>query len=318
MRIVFLGTSELGIPALKALEADETHSIKVVTKPDRIAGRGRKRIPTPLKETALELGLEVNEPEDVNAPDFLQWVKENETDVLVVASFGEKLSDDLLDLPRFGGVNIHPSLLPRYRGASPVQYALLNGDEITGVSIFQIREKMDAGEILGQVREMVMPEDDYLSLHERLSEAAAPLMCDVLKAMEAGTLVPQTQDDSLAVKAPSIRKEQGRIDWSLPAEKIVCRVRAFSHWPGAFTFYVHKSRRVRLLILKAEADASNPDAPSSRPGELLAIGESIMVACGAGTKLYILSLQREGKKAMSVVEFLRGMPLAPGSIFESE
>ncbi|MFH2001289.1 MAG: methionyl-tRNA formyltransferase [Planctomycetota bacterium] len=318
MRIVFVGTSELGIPSLFALKAAGGYAIRVITKPDALGGRGCKVIFSPVKEAAMELDLHVEQPVDINASESLDRIRAFKPDLMVVASFWAKLSNELLSIPRLGGINIHPSLLPRFRGAAPIQHALLAGDPVTGVTIFQIRQKMDSGEILGQVDAPIQPDDDYLSLHDRLSDLAASLLLQVLIAMENGTAQPFPQDHASAVNAPKITKEQGRIRWDADAPTIERQVRALSLWPGAYTFYMNRSKEVRVILASVEVIKGDESPSSLIPGEVLDCPGRLVVACGGGSLLEIHRLKREGKKEMPAAEFLRGIRLDPGSVLGAQ
>jgi methionyl-tRNA formyltransferase len=312
MRIVFVGTSELGIPSLNALVEQGRHAVVVITKPDMVGGRGRKVIESPVKREAVRLGLEVRQPEKINADETIRWMKDQGTDVMVVASFWAKLSDTLLEAPRFGGINIHPSLLPRYRGAAPIQHALLNGDKITGVTIFRIRKRMDAGEILGQVEEPVSAEDNYLILHDRLAEKAAPLLLGVLDRIENGTIEPVLQDESGVVLAPKVAKEDGAIDWTRSAEEIEHQIQALTPWPGAYSFYPRGSKKIRLIVTRGSALEGHGE-----PGRIVDARKRILVGCGSGL-LNIVRLKREGKTEMAADAFLRGLQIEEGAFLMSE
>lgn len=314
MRILFVGTSELGIPALETLVDQGAHEILVLTKPDQKGGRGGKIISSPVKRAADRLRLPLELPQDINAPSTLEQVKAYAPDVMVVASYWAKLSEPLLEIPRLGGINIHPSLLPRYRGAAPVQHALLNGDPLTGVTIFQITRRMDAGDILGRVEEPVRPFDDCPTLHDRLAVAAAPLLLRVLDGLEKGTIFPEPQDEDLASRAPKLLRNDGSIDWRRSAEAIERKVRAFVPWPGAFTQYRHKTADLRIVILQSRISDEKVPPDRSAPGTIVASDQRILVACGSGL-LEILRLQREGKKDMPAEAFLRGTSLVCGSSF---
>lgn len=318
MRIVFVGTSELGIPSLIALKEAGCHTLLVMTKPDTVGGRGKKVIFTPIKKAALELGLEVEQPPDINAVEVQERLRAFKADIMVVASFWAKLSEALLSVPRLGGINIHPSLLPRFRGAAPIQHALLEGDEVTGVSLFQIRQKMDSGEILGQVEDAVRPDDDYLSLHDRLSAMAAPLLLEVLAALESGTARPLPQDPAKVVKAPKITKEQGLIRWDSDARAIARQVRGLSLWPGTYTYFMKRNKPIRLQIIAGSVLDDDEGKPFGSPGEVLDYPRRIVVACGNGSRFEVHRLKREGKKEMTADEFLRGMKLDPGCILGAQ
>jgi methionyl-tRNA formyltransferase len=316
MRIIFLGTSELGIPSLEALIRETDHEVRVFTKPDQTGGRGRKRLASPIKRRAQALGLNCAQPEDMNAPDVLEAVRDFDADVLVTASYWAKLSEPLLAIPRFGGVNIHPSLLPRFRGAAPIQHALLHGDSVTGVTIFRMSRKMDGGAILGQVSIPVAPDDTYLTLHDKLAREAAPLLLEVLKRLNEGKAAPVPQDESKVVPAPKLSKRDGLIPWDHSAKEIHQRVRAVTPWPGAYTFYALPSVQRRILIIETRVAEEESAFAAGAPGCIVSEAPRIVVACGKGY-LEILRLKREGKKEMSAEAFLRGMPLVKGQAFQS-
>lgn len=318
MRILFVGTSELGIPSLRALAAAGAHRVWVVTKPDRRAGRGRGLVFPPVKEAALGMGLPLEQPENINHPEFLARVREIAPRALVTAAYWAKLSPALLALAHHGGINIHPSLLPRFRGAAPIQYALLHGDRVTGVTLFRMTERMDAGPVLGRVEVPVAPSDDYRTLHDKLAEAAAPLLCRVLEGLEAGTLVPEPQDEAKAVFAPKLTKEDGAVPWHRSAVEIERFVRAFTPWPGAYTFCNLRRRRARLILTRTRVkEGAGPFAGKARPGTVVSASGGLLVACGEGC-LEIVRLKREGGKELDADAFLRGMPLEAGTVLGLE
>jgi len=325
MRILFIGTSELGVPSLRALAASGEHTLRVFTKPDRPAGRGRRLLCPPVKEAARALGIPVEQPPDVNHPSVIETVRGLAPDVVVTASFWARLSEELLAVPRHGGLNIHPSLLPRFRGAAPIQHALLAGDPVTGVTVFRMTGRMDAGPILGRVEVPVSPEDDYRSLHDKLAEAAAPLLLDVLRGLEEGTLAPEPQDEAAAVPAPKLKKEDGAVPWERPAVEIERFLRAFTPWPGAYTFCPVRGKRIRLILTRGrvaegaapgEGDGGGGLPAASPPGTVLEGRARLRVACGEGV-LEVLRLKREGGKELSAEAFLRGLPLEPGTLLLS-
>jgi len=315
MHIVFIGTSELGIPSLRALKERTAHDIAVISKPDQVGGRGNRVIAPPLKLAAQELGLDCMQPVDVNSEEIIGFVREFEADLIVTASFWARLSRELLAAPRFGGLNIHPSLLPRYRGAAPVQHAILNNDAVTGVTIFQMRERMDAGEILGREETPISGDDDFPSLHNKLANAAAPLLLRVLDEIEHGSMSPVPQDDSDAVMAPKLKREDGRIDWRSSAAHIERLVRAMVPWPGAYTFVRHRRSFVRIIITKSRCTESvDSTASAPEPGEIVESGKRLIVACSEGF-LDVLRLKREGKNELPTEEFTKGMHFEPGTRF---
>ena len=311
MRVLFTGTSELGIPTLEALAADPRHETVVLTKPDQVAGRGRRIISSPIKKVAEKLGLVCRTPVRANDSDFVDAVNAESFDLILVASYWARLSEAFLSTARFGGVNIHPSLLPRYRGAAPIQHALLNGDPTTGVTLFAMEQRMDAGGILVQVEESVRPDDDYLTLHDRLARRAAPLALTLMDDLEAGRAVPRPQDEAEAVAAPKLSREDGLVDWSEPAAAIERKTRAFHPWPGAYTF-VHKRGKARRLLLIEAKVAYDEVAVSEAPGTVLEAGPRLVVACGRD-RLEIRNIQQEGKKAMDADAFLRGRAVECGT-----
>ncbi len=311
MKILFVGTSDLGIPTLRALAAEGRHEIRVVTKDDSRAGRGRRLRASPVKEAAAALGLDVSVPADINAPDALDAVHRFGPDVILVASYGAKLSEALLDLAVHRGINIHPSLLPRYRGAAPAQHTILNGDEKTGVSVIRVAPRMDSGDILGRVEVAVEPRETADDLLARLSRTAPPVVQEVLAKLEAGGVDGIVQDESEVVPARRLEKKQGKIDWTRDAVELDRFVRGMTPWPGAYTFIEGSKRPVRITVLEAVPVVSE-DKPGGDAacGQIMAEAGRFIVACRGGA-LEILKVQREGKKPTSGEEFLRGIRISP-------
>jgi len=314
MKILFVGTSDLGIPTLEALAARGTHTVRVITKPDAPSGRGRKLVAPPVKRAALDLGLECDQPLDINGPEGARLAEAFGPQVILVASYAVKISEAFLDRATHRGINIHPSLLPRYRGASPAAAAILNGDAETGVSIIRVAPRMDAGEILGQIRTPIAAAETAGALLDRLSREAAPLVLDVLDQLAAGTCRPVVQDESLVVKAPRFAKSDGLIDWARPVRALDCFVRAMTPWPGAFTYLDGGTSSMRLTLLEAIPVASPAGGAAGGrppiPGALMVDENRLLVACADGA-LEIVRLQKEGKKPMGAVDFLRGARLDP-------
>ncbi len=314
MKILFVGTSDLGIPTLETLAAEGRHALRIITKPDAPSGRGRKLVAPPVKKTALELGLEFFQPLDINGPEGIGLATAFGPDVILVASYAAKISEAFLDTALHRGINIHPSLLPRYRGAAPAAAAILNGDAETGVSIIRVAPRMDAGDILGQTRTAIGEAETAGALLERLSHKAAPLVVDVLDRLSKGDCRAVAQDESLVVKAPRFAKADGLVDWSRTGKELDCFVRAMIPWPGAFSFLHAGTKRVRLTLLEANpatgGGAGAKDGTSPAPGELVGVTERFLVACADGA-LEIKRVQKEGKKPMTGREFLRGARLDP-------
>ncbi|HOM82773.1 MAG TPA: methionyl-tRNA formyltransferase [Armatimonadota bacterium] len=308
MRVVYMGTPEFAVPALQALHGAGYEIALVISQPDRPRGRGRQANPTPVAATARELGLPLLQPAKVNDPEVVEQVQELAPDAIVVAAFGQILRKPLLQIPAIGCVNIHASLLPQYRGGSPVQHALLAGERVTGITIMLMDEGMDTGPILMQREVLISPEDTAGTLLDRLARVGADLLLEALPALAAGRLEPTPQDASRATYAPNLSREDARIDWSSSAEKIRNQVRAFSPKPGAWAEF----RGKEVKIWRARVDS---DATDASPGQIVAIGpESIRVATGEGT-LWLEEVQEAGKSRMGAGAFARGARLAPGERF---
>jgi methionyl-tRNA formyltransferase len=313
MSIVFVGTPAFAVPALRRLHADGHEISAVVTQPDRPAGRGRRTTPPPVKLAAAELGLPVWQPATLRDADVLGQVAALKPEVIVAVAYGQILRREVLDLPPRGVVNVHPSLLPRWRGASPIAAAIIAGDEETGVTIMLMDPGMDTGPILAQEAAPVSPADTTGSLTERLSHLGADLLSRTLRRWLAGEIEPQPQDDSSATVTRLIRKEDGAIDWTLPAADIWRRVRAYNPWPGAYTALDGESLHI-WQACPLEGDAGSP------PGTVVALDDRarsglpaslppapFAVQTGRGL-LAALEVQRAGRRSLPAADFLRGMP----------
>jgi methionyl-tRNA formyltransferase len=309
LRIIFMGTPELAATSLTALLREPAFQVvAVVTQPDRPKGRDLKLQPSPVKEIALAAGLPVLQPEKARDEKFAGELRALQPDLIAVAAFGQILPKSILDLSRFGCLNVHTSLLPKYRGAAPVQWAIAQGDAETGVTIMKMDVGMDTGDILTQRATPIRPEDNGQTLHDRLARLGAELLVETIPDYVAGKIQPRKQDAALATHAPKIKKEDGCIDWTQPATNLWNRLRAFTPWPGAFTFLPAQPRPKLLKIWQAEPIP----AGTSEPGRLLCPDEkAIVVACGEGA-LKILELQLEGGRRMNAPDFLLGHPLPPG------
>jgi len=303
-----MGTPELAAASLQALLREPKFKIvAVVTQPDRPKGRDLKLQPSPVKELALRAGIPVLQPEKARADDFFDALKQFQPDLIAVAAYGQILPQRILDLPRLGCLNVHTSLLPKYRGASPIQSAILHGDAETGVTIMKMDAGLDTGAILTQERTPIEDLDNAQTLHDRLAQIGAKLLVHTISDCAAGKIQPRPQPAEGMTHAPKIKKEDGRIDWSQPAKTIWNRVRAFTPWPVAFTHFGNPP--ALLKIWQAE-----PVDHSGKPGEVLHADKSgIVVACGQGA-LKITTLQREGGKRLAAQEFLTGCPLKPGEL----
>jgi methionyl-tRNA formyltransferase len=313
LKIIFMGTAELSCASLEKLARDKQFQIAaVVTQPDKPKGREMKLQFSPVKILAEKLKLPVLQPLKARDEQFISELRELKPDLIVVVAYGQILPQIILDLPKFGCLNVHTSLLPKYRGASPIQSAILNGETETGVTIMKMDAGLDTGEIISQACTPILPEDNSQMLHDRLAQLGAELLVETIPDYIAGKILPKSQSAEGASYAAKIKKEDGKIGWSEPAEKILNRLRAFTPWPGAFTFLKTESKPRLLKIWKAEVVEQSGGA-----GEiLLADKNGIVVACGKNA-LRILELQREGGRRLSAQEFLAGHPMNLGEKFDS-
>jgi methionyl-tRNA formyltransferase len=309
LRVVFLGSGDFARPSFEALVEAGHEVVALVTQPDKPKGRGRRRAPPPLKPTATARGVPVLQPPRINDPAALSALGALRPDVLVVVAYGQILPRAILDLARFGAVNVHASLLPRYRGAAPIQWAIARGETETGVTTMQLDEGLDTGPVLLQSRLTIGPDETAGELLPRLAALGATLLLETLDGLHGGRLVPMLQDPAFASHAPLLRKEDGRLDWSRSALELACRVRAFNPWPGAFTSW----RNGRLSVWRARASTS---AGPPAPGRLLGReGEGLLVSCGDGV-LALLEVQPEGRRQMSGAAFAAGARPDPDARFE--
>lgn len=307
-----MGTPDFSVGALKALAENGYEIAGVVTQPDKPRGRGKASSMTPVKEAALELGLTVYQPSRVREQSFMDTVRALNPDVIVVSAFGQIIPKALLELPRYGCVNIHASLLPKYRGAAPIQWAVMDGEPVSGVTIMQMDEGLDTGDMLAKTEVPLEPDETGGSLFDKLSRAGADLLIRTLPALEQGTLTPEKQPlESPTAYARMIRKEDGRIDWNLEAEAIERRIRGLNPWPSAYTELTGKI----LKIWRAEV---LPKESGQTPGTVTEAGKGgFCVQTGKGV-LRLLEVQLEGKKRMDAQAFLRGFHAVPGMKLEEE
>lgn len=299
MKIVFMGTPDFSVGALDALVEAGHEIIAVVTQPDKPKGRsGQMQFP-PVKECALRHGLTVLQPVKIKTPEWVDKLRELKADVFVVAAFGQILSKEILDMPKYGCVNIHASLLPKYRGAAPINWAIINGEKETGVTIMQMNEGVDTGDMLSHVVVPIAPKETAESLFDKLAKAGAKLIVETLPKLEAGEIIPVPQDESQSSHVKMMNKSLGKIDWNQDAVVIERLVRGLNSWPSAYTYYQGKS--VKLWdcdVVEAAAKAV--------PGTIIAVAkDSFDVATGNGA-LRVLELQLEGKKRMDTKSFLLG------------
>ena len=311
MRLVMLGTGPFAVPTLRRLHDSPHEVVRVITRPPR----GRRAEAPPMQRAAVALGLPVWQPETVNSDEACTQLRSLHPTLLVVCDYGEILKPAVLSAaPSLGGINLHGSLLPKYRGAAPVQWAVLNGDAETGNTVIQMTPGLDAGPCLGVDRVHIDPDESAGELEARLAERGGELVLSVIDALEAGTAKPQAQDKHVASKAPRLAKEHGLIDWSRPALAIKNQVRALDPWPRAFTHWRRGAGEpLRLIVHRTQvSNAQFPEPMNS--GTVLEAGPRLIVATGAGA-IELLVVQPAGKRVMTADEFLRGSPLAVGHAF---
>ena len=315
-RIIFMGTPDFSVPALERLARDDKFDVPlVVTQPDRPKGRGKKLAFSPVKEAAVKLDIDVFQPESLNNDEAFSKLSLIEPDFFVVAAFGQLLSRQILDIPKIYPINIHASLLPKYRGASPIQAAILNRDAETGVTTMVMADKMDTGDILLTKTTPVTPQDTAQALHDRLGQMGADLIVRTIHAVTDGQVTPVPQDETKATYVKLIKKKDGQIDWQKPAVDIIAHINGMTPWPSAFS----KLNGQMLKIFKAHvADADTGAATSQPPGTVLAADDTgIHVATGQGT-LVIDELMGASGKRLSAPDYLRGRKIEPLSVFDSK
>ncbi len=299
MRLVFCGTPQFAIPTLEQL-IGAGHTIElVITQPDRVRGRDQDPSPPPVKVLAGAAGLPVVQPEKIkNNPDLRARLEAIQPDAIIVVAYGRIIPDWMLQLPRWGNLNLHASLLPKYRGAAPIQWAVANGETVTGATTMRIDQGLDTGDILLQSTLAIEPDQTAEQLFPLLAESGASLMLETLQRLEVGTIHPVPQDDAAASLAPILEREDALVDFTRSAREIYNRWRGFQPWPGAYTYF-----RGKKLTLHRMAPAGTTDIP---PSEVMVEGDRLFVAAGSGTRLELLEVQVEGKKRMPVADFLRG------------
>lgn len=299
MRLIFMGTPAFAVPTLEAcIEAG--HQIAAVfTQPDRPKGRGGALAQSPVKDCALAHNLPVHQPRRVRFPEVVEEIRAIAPRAIVVVGYGQIIPQSIIDIPPLGILNVHASLLPLYRGAAPIQWAIANGETETGVTIMRIDAGLDTGDMLLTASTAIGPEETAPGLSARLATTGAALLLDALRGLDAGTLPATPQDHARHTLAPILKKEDGRIDWTAPAQVIYNRLRGFNPWPGAWTTF----RGQQLHILAARP---SPEPAAAAPGTLLSAKNSLRAACGNGTALDILELQLEGRKRIPTAAFLNG------------
>jgi len=310
MKLVFCGTPSFAVPTFKTVLRAGHQIALAVTQPDRPAGRGMRVVIPPVKEAAIAAGVPVVQPEKIKSnAEFRIRLESIQPDAILVVAYGRIIPKWMLDLPRFGNLNLHGSLLPKYRGAAPVQWAIANGEPVTGVTTMRLDEGLDTGDILMQREMAIAPDQTATHLYPLLAEMGAALMVETLDGLASGTITPQKQNHALASHAPILTRDDGRMDFTQPAMTIYNRWRGFQPWPGAWTLLGGKKLTAhRLMPLEPSALSGVPTAP----GEIHVYDGRLFVRCGAGTLLELVDVQLEGKKRMAAADFLRGHSLHTG------
>ncbi len=302
MRVIFLGTPSFAVPALEKLVESGHEVLAVYTQPDRPKGRGRQVVFSPVKQTALRLGLTVNQPERIRRPEVVGELRALSADTMVVVGYGQIIPQSIIDLPPMGILNVHGSLLPKYRGAAPIQWAIANGETVTGVTTMRIDAGLDTGDMLLKSETQIGADEYAEELGRRLAPVGAELLVETLRGLEAKTIVPEPQNNAEATYAPILKKEDGQIDWTRPAQEIYNRMRGFTPWPGAYSTF----RGQVIHIWKAKPAI---DIDSGTPGSIHVRKRGAAVLCGSNTALELLDVQLEGRKRMTAEAFCNGQHL---------
>jgi methionyl-tRNA formyltransferase len=319
MRIVFMGSADFAVTSLEALAAAGHELLTVVTQPDRPRGRGQKLAVTPVKELALKLGLSIYQPNSARAPEFAAWLRQQAPEVVVVVAYGQILPPEVLRIPPQGCINVHASLLPAYRGAAPIHWAIMSGEKLTGVSTMFMDAGMDTGDVVLQQPVPIPDEATTGDLYPRLAKEGAELLLKTLTLLSLGKVIRVPQDNSRATYAPVLKREHEKIDWSKPAEVLRNQIRGLNPWPGAYTEFdgkVLKVWRSRRWQLGGDPDSNKEISNTRRPGEVIRVvkDEGLLVQTGAGC-LLLTEVQPTGKKRMPADAFSRGYQIGTGTVF---
>ncbi len=299
MTLVFLGTPSFAVPTMERIVQAGHRVLAVFTQPDRPKGRGGELAASPVKQTALQLSLPVHQPERIRRPEPVEQLKLMQPDAMVVVGYGQIIPQSIIDIPRHGIINVPASLLPKYRGAAPLQWAIANGESTTGVTTMRIDAGLDTGDMLLKWETPIGPEENAMELSRRMAQAGAELLVETLSGIDAGTIRPEPQDNAQASLAPILKKEDGEVDWNWPARESFNRARGFLPWPGAYSYF----RGQIFHIWKARvADAPGEGAP----GRLMPLKKRLLVSSGQGSALELLEVQIEGRKRMPAEAFLNG------------
>jgi len=317
MRIVFCGTPSFAVPTLKHLLAQiDFEIVGVITQPDRPRGRGQEVSFSPAKEAALAANVAVHQPEKIRAPESEALLQKLAPDCVVIIAYGQIIPARLLPIPNLGWINLHASLLPKYRGAAPINWAIVNGETRTGVTTMRIDAGMDTGEMLLQREIEIGPQETAPELAARMSESGAPIMAETLRGLAAGSIAPKPQEHAKASYAPMLKKEDGRIDWKRPAKEIYNRMRGFAPWPGAYTTFRGQTCHVWAEPVSKEGDVGLPNgAGGGVPGTLFSEKNELFIWCGDTTVLCLRLVKVEGRKPVKATDFANGARLKSGERF---
>ena len=309
MRVIFMGTPDFAVPSLEAL-LTKHEVVLVVTQPDKPKGRGKKMVPTPVKACALEHGIPVLQPEKVKEPEFVEQLRSYEPDLIAVTAFGQILSEPILEMPKYGCINVHGSLLPKYRGAAPMQWSIIDGEKVTGITTMYMAKGLDSGDMLLKAEVEITDEDTFATIHDKMAVTGANLLLDTLAQLEAGTLERIPQDHDAATYAPMITKETGHIDWSKNGQDIINLIRGLNPVPAAYTIYEEEVLKIFGAAL------SDVQADSAANGEIVAVvKKGFVVKCGDGC-LLITEVQARGGKRMMTDAYLRGHAMKEGILLQ--
>jgi methionyl-tRNA formyltransferase len=315
LRIVFCGTPDFAVPSLRRLAERPEFSIEaVITQPDRPRGRGGNVTASPVKETALEIGIHVYQPVSIKSESSQDFLKRLAPDAVVIIAYGQIIPARLLTIPRLGWLNVHGSLLPKYRGAAPIHWAIANGETVTGLTTMQINAGMDTGPTLLRREVAIGPEETSPELAASMSTVSADLIVETLLQFDRGEIAPSPQDENGVSYAPILKKEDGRINWRQPAQQIYNRMRGFTPWPGSYSTF--RGQTCHLWGSPETLSAAEPSDARKEPGEIIAAAKEMYVACGESTFLRLESIQVEGRKKITAREFANGGRLGDGDKFK--
>ncbi len=299
MTLVFLGTPSFAVPTLERIVQAGHRILAVFTQPDRPKGRGGELAASPVKASALRFSLPVYQPERIRRPEAVEQLKQMQPDAMVVVGYGQIIPQSIIDIPRHGIINVHASLLPKYRGAAPIQWAIANGESSTGVTTMRIDAGLDTGDMLMKWETTIGPEENSVELGRRMAQSGADLLIQTLAGIDAGTIRPEPQDNAQASLAPILKKEDGEVDWNWPARKIFNRARGFLPWPGVYSYF----RGQLFHIWKARVAE---ETGQGAPGHLIPLKKRLLVSCGESSALELIEVQIEGRKRMPAEAFLNG------------